>query len=426
MKKGLKAVVSLVMMFVLSMGSSAQAITSKAPVPPTIGNGSYKTGVYRNVFVEGGITDAKTSQNKLNEMWNTYFKSNDPNYTKRIYHEIGSDMAAIHEKPTDDVITEGQSYGMMICVQMNKKDEFDKLWKFAKTYMYRSSGQYKGYFSNKVSGSGKIVDEGPAPDGEEYFAAALFMAGSRWGNGSGIFNYANEANSILNVMLHQQPDGCPTVVDLKNNQIKFAPYCNWTDPSYHVPAFYDYFALKSSSKTDQVTWGKMATTSRQMWLKFAPGGTGLNPCYATFDGKPYDDPNVNHGYGGNFKSDAYRTVMNAAVDYSWWAANSNEITYANNVANWFNSKLKENKDSYPCEYSMDGTALVSYESNALYACNATVALACNSGSWNNGYGMADKFWRSMAYIPTGDYRYWNGLISMLGMLHLTGNFKIYK
>ena len=67
----------------------------------------------------------------------------------------------------DDARTEGMSYGMMMAVQMNRKDIFDRIWKWAKKNMYMERGPNAGYFcwSNKPDGS-KNAD-GPAPDGEE-------------------------------------------------------------------------------------------------------------------------------------------------------------------------------------------------------------------------------------------------------------------
>jgi oligosaccharide reducing-end xylanase len=35
----------------------------------------------------------------------------------------------------------------MIAVQLDKKNEFDRLWKWAKTYMQFQSGQRENYFA---------------------------------------------------------------------------------------------------------------------------------------------------------------------------------------------------------------------------------------------------------------------------------------
>ena len=55
----------------------------------------------------------------------------------RCYYELPQDssMAFIWAADSDDVRSEGMSYGMMIAVQMNMQPQFDRLWKFAKTYM---------------------------------------------------------------------------------------------------------------------------------------------------------------------------------------------------------------------------------------------------------------------------------------------------
>ena len=65
-------------------------------------------------------------------------------------------------------------------VIINIKQEFNKIWKWAKKYMWMESGINKGYFAWSVSTDGVKNSDGPAPDGEEYFALALFFASHRW------------------------------------------------------------------------------------------------------------------------------------------------------------------------------------------------------------------------------------------------------
>ena len=70
---------------------------------------------------------------------------------------------------------------MMICVQLDMKEEFDRIWKWAKTYMWMSEGENEGYFAWSCATDGKKNAYGPAPDGEEFFAMALLFASHRWG-----------------------------------------------------------------------------------------------------------------------------------------------------------------------------------------------------------------------------------------------------
>lgn len=94
-------------------------------------------------------------------------------------------MGYICDTGNNDVRTEGMSYGMMICVQLDMKEEFDRIWKWAKTYMWMSEGENEGYFAWSCATDGKKNAYGPAPDGEEFFAMALLLphtAGERRGN----------------------------------------------------------------------------------------------------------------------------------------------------------------------------------------------------------------------------------------------------
>ena len=132
--------------------------------------GAFETGKYRNVFAEYGYPEAEI-QRRVEQTFETIFYGNE----ERFYHEVGADMAYIEDTGNHDVRTEGMSYGMMACVQMNRREEFDRLWKWTRTYMYIEDGPCKNYFAWSCATDGSKNAEGPAPDGEEYFAMALFL-----------------------------------------------------------------------------------------------------------------------------------------------------------------------------------------------------------------------------------------------------------
>ena len=137
--------------------------------------GAFETGTYRNVFAEAGY-DKETIEKRKNEIFHTLFYGAE---SERIYHPVEDDMAYIEDTGNHDARTEGMSYGMMMCVQMDRKEEFDRLWKWAKTYMYLEEGENAGYFAWSVQLDGTKNSFGAAPDGEEFFAMALFFAAHR-------------------------------------------------------------------------------------------------------------------------------------------------------------------------------------------------------------------------------------------------------
>lgn len=160
-----------------------------------------KKAMYRNVLAEAGIAAADIEK-RIGDCFREIFYGPD-----KFYFEAGADMAYIEDTGNLDVRTEGMSYGMMMCVQLDKPRLFDKLWKWARTYMYQEGGRNPGTFAWSVDPSGVPNARGPAPDGEEYFAMALLFASHRWGDREGIFAYGEEARSLLRTLIHQEDRG---------------------------------------------------------------------------------------------------------------------------------------------------------------------------------------------------------------------------
>ncbi|MDO5124752.1 MAG: glycosyl hydrolase family 8 [Ruminococcus sp.] len=380
--------------------------------------GAAYTGEYVNLFAEMGISSQKVEQ-KLNDAFNQLFYGTDGkdiiNEGKRVYYPVGDDMAYIYDTGNNDVRSEGMSYGMMIAVQMNKKEEFDRLWKWAKTYMYHSSGERKGMFAWQCTTSGDIKDNNSAPDGEEYFAAALLFASARWGDGEGIYNYRSEALNILSYMLYvnDRPGyQLNTAIDPDRKMVVFVPYgsaATFTDPSYHVPAFYELFARESPDKT---TWLEVAKTSREFFRKCTHEKTGLSPEYATFEGEGC-------GGRGDYGYDAWRVPMNIAMDYSWWRKDDEwQVAYANRIQSFFHS---EGIGQYLDNYTLDGVAKYNADhSIGAVGCNAVASLAADH---NKKWDFVRELWTSP--IPEGKWRYYNGLLYMLSLLNVSGNYKVY-
>jgi oligosaccharide reducing-end xylanase len=207
--------------------------------------GAFYTGEYRNVLKEIGCSD-KEIEYRILDTWNKMFYGEEDT---RIYHPAGDDMGYMVDTGNIDVRTEGQSYGMMMAVQMNKKEEFDCIWKWTKKYMWHDSGEYNGYFAWSANTDGTRRYQGPAPDGEEYFAMALLFASHRWGDGEAPYNYSQQAKDILKVCVHKGEDGVGNSMwNSKNKLIKFTPESLFSDPSYHLPHFYELFSLWGNEK----------------------------------------------------------------------------------------------------------------------------------------------------------------------------------
>lgn len=373
--------------------------------------GAFYTEEYRNLFKEFGYSDEEISK-RLEEIWEQLF--NPEHEETRIYFPVGDDMGYILDTGNLDVRTEGMSYGMMMAVQMDRKDIFDRLWKWTKTYMYMDSGIHAGYFAWSCSPDGTKNFHGPAPDGEEYFAMALFFASHRWGDGPYPFNYSEQAREILHTCLHKGEDGEGYPMwNRENKLIKFIPEVEFTDPSYHLPHFYELFALWANEE-DRPFWKEAAKASREYLNIACHPETGLAPEYAFYDGTP----NNERGFG-HFFSDSYRVVANIALDYEWFRDENTPIDVAEKVQNFFADKDPEDYR----RYTIDGKP---FEEKALHPVGLLATIAQGSLATDGEYSryFVEKFWNTP--VRTGNRRYYDNCLYFFSFLALSGNYKIWK
>jgi oligosaccharide reducing-end xylanase len=390
--------------------------------------GAFSTGRYRNLFAESGHAQSEIRR-KIDAGFQQLFHG-DPE-TQTVYYPAGRNengpLAYLSDINNRDVRSEGMSYGMMIAVQLDKKAEFDALWNWSKTYMYQSSPTHPsyGFFSWSMKVDGTPNSESPAPDGEEYWAMALYFAG-RWGNGQGIYDYRAEADRLLDHMKNRQ------IIDGKTNRgaetggpefhpeykmVRFTPNLrrpDHTDPSYHLPAFYELWA-RWGPAVDRPFWAAAAKASRDYLQKATHPATGLAPNYANYDGTPVAGFG---GQNGNFGPDAWRTAANWSVDWSWWAADPRERELSDRIQAFFESK---GIDGYGNRFTLDGKQLDGTHSTALVAANAVASLA--AANRERPAKFVEALWK--AEVPSGRYRYYDGMWYLMGLLHASGEFRIW-
>ncbi|ADU28819.1 glycosyl hydrolase family 8 [Evansella cellulosilytica] len=375
----------------------------------TVKNGAFNTGDYRNIFKEIGYDNLEINR-KIEDTWDKLFGDHEET---KIYYEVGEDLAYMLDTGNIDVRTEGMSYGMMMAVQLNKKEVFDRLWKWTVTYMFMTEGENAGYFAWSCLPDGSRNSNGPAPDGEEYFALALLFASHCWGDGEEPFNYSQQAKSLLHTVLHKGEGGHGYPMwNLENKLIKFIPNCEFSDPSYHLPHFYELFSLWSNPE-DRPFWKEAASASRE-YLKIAcHPETGLAPEYAFYDGKP------NHIRGfGHFYSDSYRVAANIGLDYEWFRGDEWEVENANRIQAFFADK----KPADYRRYTVDGKP---FEEKSLHPVGllATNAMASLAADGEYAHDCVKLFWNTP--VRTGKRRYYDNCLYMFSLLALSGNFKIW-
>jgi oligosaccharide reducing-end xylanase len=405
--------------------------------PGVNGAGAFATGHYRNLFAENGHTQPDI-QNKIDSAFQQLFHGDPTN--QAVFYYAGTNangpLAYVTDIKHHDVRTEGLSYGMMIAVQMNKQAEFDAIWNWSKTYLYHdaTNDPSYGFFSWQAKTNGEVMSQFVAPDGETYYVMALYFAANRWGSGTGIYNYRAEADRLLTDMRHRAPitgqlfstwwgsNHVSTVTagplfDANHKMVLFSPSTErgaFTDPSYHLPGFYELWA-RWGPPADSNFWMQAAAASRDYFPRVANPVTGLAPDYANFDGTVVSNQ-WNKG-AVNFRFDAFRTAGNWSMDWSWWAKDPRERELSDKLQAFFESK---GMDTYGCQFTLDGKQLDDRHAQGLVAVNADASLAATNPR-------SKKFVEALWNMPTPDgiERYYEGLLYMMALLHCSGEFRIW-
>jgi oligosaccharide reducing-end xylanase len=153
--------------------------------------------------------------------------------------------------------------------------------------------------------------------------------------------------------------------DPENHLIKFVPDCGFSDPSYHLPHFYEIFADRANPG-DRPFWKEASQASRKYIALCCHPVTGLAPEYADYDGTPNSkDPPGDHG---DFYSDAYWVAINIGLDALWYGPTPELSAAAGRLLQFF---AKEDSGDYR-RYRIDGTAL---EQKALHPVGLIVSNA---------------------------------------------------
>jgi oligosaccharide reducing-end xylanase len=337
--------------------------------------------------------------------------------TEAVYFVVGSDGAEIRDIYHADVRTEGMGFGMMIAVQLDRRDEFDRLWRHTKRTL-RATGANDGYyasFCDNVDGLTSVacID----PFGMEQFAMALVFAHGRW-KSSGAIDYEADALELLDVMQHMEERNGGIVDEVTNvfhADTKLASHepnlsaWSFTRPSIEAPA---YYALWSQATGDEF-WAGAARAGRDYTRLVSNQTTGLVPVRAYLSGQPV----VGAGWDA-FRHEAYRTELNLALDGIWFpGADPWVVETADRLVGFFSSQGLE---TYGKAYTLDGAVLDAARETALVAANGAVAAIATR---SERVGFIQAVWD--LETPSGPARYYAGMLDLLALLVLGGRFQVY-
>lgn len=385
---------------------------------------AFYSGVYRNFFKEASYSQSAIDQ-KVAQAYHDIFEG--PN---KVYFEVGDSMAYVSDLKNHDARTEGLSYGMMIAVQLNKKDVFDRIWRWSKKYLQHQDGPRAGYFAWSINP--KIMKQnspGTASDGELYFITDLLFASNRWGDNTGI-NYYHEARRILDAMWSKDgTDGIYNIINTQHKQITFTPEgnnYNFTDPSYQLPAFFEVWALYAKDGHEQF-YRDCADTARSFLHRACSSPTGLNPDLANFDGTPFARGKMKPA----FRYDSWRVPMNIAMDYNWFGKDRKwQENYAERIQRFFKSK---GIDSFDDQFNPDGSKPewilpAGGVQKLRHSLGLLATVATTEMIRKDNFDFVHALWNAKLQPYEDGYfdPYYDGLLYLFSLMHLSGKYQLIK
>jgi oligosaccharide reducing-end xylanase len=381
---------------------------------------------YRNLFKEVGYSKEAIDK-KVEKAYFDVFEG--PN---KVYFQEGDSLGYVSDIKNNDARTEGMSYGMMVAVQLNKKEVFDRIWRWSLKYLQHQSGPREAYFAWSINTKTKKRNsEGSASDGELYYITSLLFASNKWGNNTGI-HYYNEARRILDAMWKKDGTGnIYNLINTEHKQITFVPegdMYNWTDPSYHLPAFYEIWAQYAKDGHEQF-YKECATVSRTFLHKACHPVTGLNSDYTNFDGTPHPT----NWMPGGFRYDSWRVPMNIAMDYVWFGKDKQwQEAYAKKFQNFLRSK---GMDTYDDQFNLDGTKPeFILQAGPVKKLRHSIGLVATAGTTSlinddkNNVDFIHAVWNAKLEPYEDGYfdPYYDGLMYVFSLMHLSGKYQIIQ
>ncbi|MDQ2646494.1 MAG: glycosyl hydrolase family 8 [Myxococcota bacterium] len=381
-----------------------------------VGTGGLKplTGpdTYPNVFRDVlGKTDREIST-KISKTFDQLFHG-DP-ASEAVYYELDDDTAYIRDTLHDDVRTEGIGHGMIITVELDKREEFDKLWRYADGTLKVTTGPNAGYFRSRCQTLAEAEDCYD-PYGLQQMLMALIFAHGRWGSSTGSVNYELEALEVLDLIRNKElmnggiVDGVTDTFDAETKLVFDFPNtstASYTRPSVEMPAFYELWA----QATGDAFYAEAAAAARSYWKRAEHPETGFLPWRAYFDGKPVEDWET-------FEPEGYRASYNIALDRIWFGSDAWHVEHSDRMIAFFDAV---GINTYGRVYTLDGTLVQGDREPSLVAANGPVAMLSTLPA---SAAFIEAVWNLP--IPTYDPRYYNGTMQLLALIVMAGQYRVY-
>lgn len=358
------------------------------PTPTPTNTSVSKKFPYSPYTYPYGQSSVATDQNTEN----SYVQSEYASFKSKYLTSNGAGGYLRIQRPenSNDTVSEGIGYGMLLAVYFDEQSNFNGLWNYAKSHF-----DARGLMHWQINSSNTVIGSNAATDADEDMALALVFADKKWGG------YQSDATAIINAIYTNEVEAGTYV--LKPGDTWGGSTC--TNISYYSPGAYKVFA----EYTGNNNWNNVITKCYQVINAAKNASTGLVPDWCTASGGSTSEVTWDSN-----KDSYYYDAVRTPLRLSWhaiWYGDSSATTYLNLLTNFFASQGAGNIKG---GYTLSGSVIGNYADGGFTG----VAGAGAMGSTNRSFAQA-----IYPYMKsTKSNQYFQDCLRMLSLLVATGNF----
>jgi endoglucanase len=175
---------------------------------------------------------------------------------------VSADGRVLRHDQGDDIVSEGQAYGMLIAETAGRADAARTIWGWTKAHLARPDG----LLAYHASANGEVLDDASATDADTLAAFALLRY-----DGEGASSMHADGRNLADAVLSHETatDDAGRLVPVAGSWAVGPPMV--VNPSYWMPAVFDELARL----TGDDRWGDLALTTIDLVAKATQDGRSL-------------------------------------------------------------------------------------------------------------------------------------------------------
>lgn len=236
---------------------------------------------------------------KPQDIYRGQLKTEYENWKAKYFVDCGDGSADIR-KDGSEAVSEGTGYGMLMAVNMDDRQAFDRL-----TTGFQKRRNLRGMMSWQFAVCGGVLGEDAATDGDLDIAMALVMADRKWGG------YRFVAEPLITALKQHATSEC-------DGRLVLRPGDMWggcrdssdqrLNPSYFAPGYYRVFASYLPSQAD--FWNELIRSSYELLALYQGSMGSLLPDWSYANGETV----------GSYGYEACRVPWRIGTDFAWHGA----------------------------------------------------------------------------------------------------------